>query len=138
MRLREACRDAGLLETEGWRSPDDVGVMELPLRNAVERTVGALQGVLEGTVRDIEMGRGGEKEGKAEVERERDRGLQGGDEEECKTIRKREFLAQTKAAEVGVVRHVGCLFSSEVRYRAEALDVKIEGPERSDDQSEGR
>jgi pyridoxine kinase len=45
-RLREEATKAGVLNTEGWISSDDVSALELPLAKAAQLVVSSMQGIL--------------------------------------------------------------------------------------------
>jgi len=121
VRFREACLHAGLLGKKSWMSGDEVAAVELPLARACEKVLSSMQVVLEKTVkaRDEAMrqfdGEGGGKMDNVGVGVE---GVNGGDSEE----RKR-YLAETKAAEIRVVRNVADLRSPEVKFKATAVEV---------------
>lgn len=114
VRLKEACLKAGLLQTNSWVSGDEVAATELPLAKATQKVLSSMQMVLERTVvgRDQEMGKkrggGGVVDSSGEA-----------DEDATRT----RYLAETKAAEVRVVRNVGALWEPEERYHA----VELEG-----------
>lgn len=116
-RLREACAHSNLLERAGWAPDDDVEAVELPLAKATEKVLSSMQIVLEKTLaaRDAEMKTFGTSPG-ASVG-----GVEG--EENSDSEAKRRYLAETKAAEVRVVRHAKDLLHPQDRYKAEALDV---------------
>ena len=121
VRFREACLHAGLLDKKSWMSDDEVPAVELPLARSCEKVLSSMQMVLEKTVkaRDEAMrrydGEGGGKTDSVEVGWE---GVNGGDLEEQKR-----YLAETKAAEIRVVRNVADLRSPEVKFKAMAVDV---------------
>lgn len=104
VRLREAAIAAGLLDTASWMSGDGVSPTELPLAKAVEMVLASMGGVLEKTmkVRNVEMS-----------------GFKAEDDVEGK----KRYLAQTKAAEVRVVRNVEMLRSPVVKYRAQQVEL---------------
>lgn len=113
-RLREAAADAHLLDRPSWASDDDVEAVDLPLAKATVKVLSSMQTVLEKTMkaRDEEMQRfsSGSMGG---VD-----GEDGGDGQG-----KRKYLAETKAAEVRVVRYARDLLDPNLRYQAEALEV---------------
>ncbi len=117
VRLREACLEAGLTNKKSWISDDAVGATELPLAKATEKVLASMQMVLEKTMhaRDrelaglVEGGKGMSSSSGVEVG-------DGGEE-------KRRYLAETKAAEVRVVRNVRDLWCPEERYKALELVV---------------
>ena len=114
-RLREACAQADLLARAGWAPDDDVEPVDLPLAKATEKVLSSMQIVLEKTLaaRDAEMQSFGTSPGASVGGVE---GEEGGDSEA-----KRKYLAETKAAEVRVVRHAKDLLNPQDRYKAEAL-----------------
>lgn len=115
VRLREACLHAGVTNTTSWVSPDAIAATELPLAKATEKVLASVQMVLEKTVvaRDREVA-GWTKDGKGMST------SQGVDAEAGEGTRR--HLAETKAAEVRVVRNVGDLWGPEERYRAVELE----------------
>jgi pyridoxine kinase len=116
-RLREACAQADLLSRAGWAPDDNVEAVELPLAKATEKVLSSMQIVLEKTLaaRDAEMRNFGASPGASVGGVE---GEDGGDSEG-----KRRYLAETKAAEVRVVRHARDLLDPQNRYKAEALGL---------------
>jgi pyridoxine kinase len=121
VRLREACLQAGLLGTKSWMSGDEVPAVELPLAKACEKVLSSMQVVLEKTVmaRDEAIRNyDGEEGGKKNSVGGGVDGVDGGDSEG-----KKRYLAETKAAEVRVVRTVGDLRSPDVKFRAKSVEV---------------
>ncbi|EXJ54426.1 pyridoxine kinase [Cladophialophora yegresii CBS 114405] len=116
-RLREACAEANLLARPSWMPDDEVEAVDLPLAKATGKVLSSMQMVLEKTwtARDEEMKKFGRSPG-ASV---------GGVEGEGETVGegKRRFLAETKAAEVRVVRNARDLRHPEARYQAQAIEV---------------
>lgn len=125
VRLREACLAAKLTDRVSWTGPDDFCAKELPLAKATEKVLASMQMVLEKTLgaRDEElaalMGRGKEMAvfggvdvagygGESDDDDDDDDG-NGGEEGKSR------HLAETKAAEVRVVRNVGDLWAPEDR-----------------------
>lgn len=121
VRFREACQHASLLGKKSWMSGDEVPAVELPLAKSCEKVLSSMQMVLEKTVkaRDEAMKQfdkeWGEKAGSDGV---RVDGINGGDSEG-----KKRYLAETKAAEIRVVRNVADLRSPEVKFKATAVEV---------------
>jgi pyridoxine kinase len=115
VRMREAAIKAGLDTVGAWMSGDGVEATDLPLARAVEVVLAGMGGVLEETMqaRDREMRGWEELNSKGGGEGE-------GDEEEHA---RRKYLAETKAAEVRVVRNVHLLRCPVVRRRAERVVV---------------
>lgn len=117
VRLREACLQAGTTNRRSWTSPDLVNATELPLAKATEKVLASLQMVLEKTLaaRDAEISsisiHGTEMSSSTGV----DMGVNGGS--------MRRHLAETKAAEVRLVRNVKDLWQPEARYQAVQLDI---------------
>jgi pyridoxine kinase len=117
VRLREACLQAGTTNRTSWTSPDDVPATELPLAKATEKVLASMQMILEKTLeaRDRELadltadGRGMSSSAGVDV------GNGGGSS--------RRHLAETKAAEVRLVRNVRDLWQPEERYKAVELQV---------------
>jgi pyridoxine kinase len=116
-RLREACAQAKLLDKSSWMPDDAVEPVDLPLAKATAKVLSSMQMVLEKTMqaRDEEMKSFGQGPGASVggVDGE------GGTDDEAK----RKYLAETKAAEVRVVRNARDLMMPEDRYQAQALDV---------------
>lgn len=109
VRFREAVHNTpGLMETDAWRSADEIEATDLPLAKATEKVLASMHEVLTQTKikRDEEMEKilnkvGGRPE---VVEKE-------------KEMR----LARSKAAEVRLVRNLGCLRNPDVKFRAEKV-----------------
>jgi pyridoxine kinase len=121
VRFREACQHASLLGKKSWMSGDEVPAVELPLAKSCEKVLSSMQMVLEKTVkaRDEAMKQfdreGGGKAGSNGVGVD---GVNGGDSEG-----KKRYLAETKAAEIRVVRNVADLRSPEVKFKATEVEV---------------
>ena len=117
VRFREACLHADLLGRKSWMSGDEVPAVELPLARACEKVLSSMQLVLGKTVkaRDEAMGRYDGDKGSVGFGVD---GVAGGHSQE-----KRRHLAETKAAEVRVVRNVADLTSPEVKFTAVAVEV---------------
>lgn len=111
-RLREECEKQGTLGQKGWMSDDSVGAADLPLAKATEKVLSSMQIVLEKTMkaRDEEISRFGQSGGATIGQGEAD--------EET-----RRYLAETKAAEVRVVRNQKDLIEPQTRYKAELVDI---------------
>jgi pyridoxine kinase len=120
-RLREEVVKLGgkeVLGTKGWVSPDHVRGEETPLARAAEKVLSSMQMVLEKTMlaRDREMEKFDQKDD--------GRGVgESGEGEENMTPETRRYLAETKAAEVRVVKNWRDLVEPEQRYKAEPLDL---------------
>lgn len=105
VRLREAVHNTeGLMNKNSWISDDGIEATELPLARAMEKVLASMHGVLAKT-----------KE-KRDEEMERFTNRVGGRGEESE---KRLKLAQSKAAEVRLVRNLPYLRSPEIKFRAE-------------------
>jgi pyridoxine kinase len=121
VRFREACLHAGLLGKKSWMSDDEVPAVELPLARSCEVVLSSMQTVLEKTIkaRDDAMrqfdGEGSGKMNSVGV------GMDGGNGEDSEE--KKRYLAETKAAEIRVVRNVADLRSPEVKFKATAVEV---------------
>jgi pyridoxine kinase len=121
VRFREACLQADLLGRKSWMSGDEVGAVELPLARACEKVLSSMQLVLEKTLkaRDEAMKMyDGEESGKRGSVGAGVEGVAGQD-----SAGKKRYLAETKAAEVRVVRNVADLRSPEVKFRAKAIEA---------------
>ncbi|KIW62658.1 pyridoxal kinase, variant [Phialophora macrospora] len=118
-RLREACAQANLLDRPSWMPDDDVEATELPLAKATEKVLSSMQTILEKTwtARDEEMKKFGTSPG-ASIG-----GVEGEGEGDTVGEGQRRFLAETKAAEVRVVRNARDLMLPEGRYKAQAMEV---------------
>lgn len=106
VRLREAVHAVdGLIEKASWISGDEVGAKDLPLAKASEKVLASMHDVLTKTKekRDEEVARYNAKIKTL------------GTEVDEKTLR----LVRSKAAEVRLVRNLGCLKNPVVRFRAE-------------------
>jgi pyridoxine kinase len=117
VRFREACQHASLLGKKSWMSGDEVPAVELPLARSCEKVLSSMQMVLEKTVkaRDEAMKKfDGEGGGKTDSVG----GVNGEDSEG-----KKRYLAETKAAEIRVVRNVADLRSPEAKFKATAVEV---------------
>lgn len=117
VRLREACLQAGTSHRTSWTSPDDVAATELPLAKATEKVLASMQMILEKTLeaRDRELA-GLAAEGRG-MSCSTGVDMVSGEESH------RRYLAETKAAEVRVVRNVKDLWQPEDRYKAVELEV---------------
>lgn len=113
-RLREACKEAGLLERKGWASDDEVKAEELPLAKACELVLSSMQIILEKTMkaRDREMERYERRGGGS--------GTVDGDQSTSEETRR--YLAQTKAAEVRIVKNWKHLMEPERKFTAMPLE----------------
>ncbi|EHY61004.1 Pyridoxal kinase [Exophiala dermatitidis] len=118
-RLREACAEMNLLDRASWMPDDSVQGVDLPLARAVEKVLSSMQMVLEKTIvaRDEELRSFGRSPG-ASVGGVEGQANDGSDSEE-----KRRYLAETKAAEVRVVRNAKDLIHPEPRYKAQPVEV---------------
>lgn len=99
-RLREAAHNAGLLQTQSWRSPDDIPGSDLPLAKAAEKVLASMHAVLKDTATYYEA-----------FTKQSNPELNGGvgeeaEDEERATLR---HLQITRAAEVRVVRNARAL-----------------------------
>ena len=117
VRLRQACLEAGVTDRKSWVSDDAVSATELPLAKATEKVLASMQMVLEKTLqaRDAELAalvQGGKSMSSSS-------GVEVGDDGQAR----RRYLAETKAAEVRVVRNVRALGCPEERYKALELQV---------------
>ncbi|KAI1849241.1 hypothetical protein JX266_005202 [Neoarthrinium moseri] len=116
VRMREAVYKAPsgtLRDAPSWLSPDDVDPLSLPLAKAAEKVLASMHEVLSRTCEAME----------AEMRRETaDGGLllqtQGLSEEEAQ---KKLHLVRSRAAELKLVRNLGCLRSPNIEYRAEKM-----------------
>ncbi|OAG41293.1 pyridoxal kinase, variant 1 [Fonsecaea monophora] len=116
-RLREACAQMNLLDRPSWMPDDDVEAVDLPLARATEKVLNSMHMILEKTMaaRNEEMAKFGSSPG-ASVG-----GLEGQGETEGEG--KRRALAESKAAEVRVVRNAKDLVYPEERYKVQPIEV---------------
>lgn len=122
VRFREACLQADLLETKSWMSGDEVAAVELPLAKACEKVLSSMQMVLEKTAKasnEVMSKYDGKNNGKKGSVGMGMDGVEGGGLEE----KKKRHLAETKAAEIRVVRNVADLRCPQVRFRAKAVET---------------
>lgn len=97
-RLREQVEIAGVSETKGWRSADEVTSTDLPLAKAAEKVVGSMQAVLTKTYE------GYLKNQSVIEEQTRKVGTDG--EEDDEEIAKIKHMQSMKAIELKVIRNV--------------------------------
>lgn len=103
-----------LCETQSWVSPDCVPATQLPLAKATTKVLGSMHRILEKTMeaRDEELARYKREDADStfselpELERKA-------------AYEKREYLRQTKAAEVKLVRNIDLLREPPVEFKAE-------------------
>lgn len=109
-RLREAVSAAGdnLQSTASWVSPDSISATDLPLARATVKVLSSMHSVLERTMeaRNAELA-------KAVLEPARNEGLTAEEQQ------KQEYLRQTKAAEVRLVRNARFLRDPIVQFQAQ-------------------
>jgi pyridoxine kinase len=115
-RLREEAVKQGVLGRVGWVSGDEVNAEETPLAKAAEKVLSSMQMILEKTMkaRDKELEGFGQSPGAST-------GGVEGDQSTSQETRK--YLAETKAAELRVVRNWRDLVNPEPRYKAVPLDA---------------
>ncbi|RDL36742.1 putative pyridoxal kinase [Venustampulla echinocandica] len=107
VRLREAVNAMeGLMQKAAWVSDDDVEATELPLAKATEKVLASMHEVLKKT-----------KEKRDEEWNKFQNRVTGLGEDDEQTIR----VVKAKAAEVRLVRNLGCLKHPDVRFRAEKV-----------------
>ncbi|KAF7193465.1 putative pyridoxal kinase C6F6.11c [Pseudocercospora fuligena] len=120
-RLREAAKEAGVLQTASWKPEDSVPGPELPLAKAVSKVLASMHAVLKDTARHYEAV--SKELGEAKV-------LNDGVGEAAEKDREMErHLKLTRAAEVRVVRNTRALREPPEleKFRAEAVDVDVSG-----------
>jgi pyridoxine kinase len=107
-RLREEASRAGLLNVDGWVSPDGVSNLDLPLAKAAETVVASMQALLSRTHKRYEKVKATVNENNSEEE-----------------YRKETRLKLMKAAELKVVGHVNDLTNPPgvEQYRARSIDL---------------
>ncbi|KAH8202599.1 hypothetical protein TruAng_003200 [Truncatella angustata] len=113
VRMREAVYNAGkeVRETPSWLSGDEVRPLDLPLAKAAEKVLASMHEVLSRTCAGME----------ARVKQELAGLGQGLSEEEEKT---KLHLIRSRAAELKLVRNMGCLRSPETEYQAEKMETE--------------
>lgn len=111
VRFREAVHGMGLFGATSWRSPDDVGALDLPLARATEKVLASMHKILDKTklARDTDIEKMSGPQGPLEKDSE-----------------KKLHLRKTKAAEVRLVRNMRDLIEPEVKFRAQVLSKTIE------------
>ncbi|KKY14607.1 putative pyridoxine kinase [Phaeomoniella chlamydospora] len=118
VRLREASAQARLLETQSWMPDDKIPGPDLPLAKAAEKVLASMHVVLEKTMisRREEMRRKGYDDEKSHLAPGKDVDITQGEG-------KKWYLAETKAAEVKLVRNVRDLWEPEMRFKAEGVEI---------------
>lgn len=110
VRMREAVYNSGkgLRETASWVSSDEVQPWDLPLAKAAEKVLASMHEVLsrtcDGMESEVKAGLAGLGQSMSE------------DEEQRKL-----HLLRSRAAELKLVRNLGCLRSPNIEYRAEKM-----------------
>jgi len=100
-RLRQAAKEAGVLNTASWQSDDDVSGPDLPLAKATEKVLASMHAVLQDTAEHYtRVARSIDEEGELN---------EGTGEEASKDREMKNHLRLTRAAEVRVVRNTKCL-----------------------------
>jgi pyridoxine kinase len=139
VRLREACAAAALLGTRAWMSGDEVAAVELPLAKATEKVLASMQAVLEKTMtardeaitrfddddarsRSVGSGGGGGGGGGGSSSSSSSSSRRSRVDSSDASAKQRRYLAETKAAEVRVVRNVADLRCPVVKFKAQALE----------------
>lgn len=122
-RLRQAAKEANVLNQESWQSPDDVSAHDLPLAKAAERVLASMHSILKDTEQhhnDVAQKLSEEKHNKLHVG-------SGKDASEQDDIEK--HLRLTRAAEVRVVRNAKALREPPNLgdFKAQAVDIQDRG-----------
>lgn len=122
-RLRQAAKEAGVIDQESWRSPDDVAGPDLPLAKAAERVLASMHVILKDTERYHEEVA---KQWSDEKEKQLQEGA-GKDASEQDEVDK--HLRLTRAAEVRVVRNAKALRepSKLEDFKAQRVDIGSQG-----------
>jgi pyridoxine kinase len=107
VRLREAVGEAGLTGRTSWLSDDDVVSTDLPLAKAARKVLASMHEVLARTA-----------EAMPKVMERSEAEIGGGGEED----EKKSHLVKSKAAELQLVRNLGCLQAPEVKFEVLALE----------------
>ncbi|KAI4601476.1 putative pyridoxal kinase [Pestalotiopsis sp. 9143b] len=111
VRMREvAHRTPGLSQTASWLSADDVAPLDLPLARAAEKVLASMHEVLSRTCESMEVVTTTQTDGEVGAS------SLSPEEEERKT-----HLLRSRAAELRLVRNLGCLRSPNVEYKAEKM-----------------
>ena len=125
-RLRQAAKEAGVLDKASWRSGDEVAGPDLPLAKAAEKVLASMHAILKDTAEHYEAA---SQKMEEDVENEVEVGA-GEDAGEDKEIQK--HLRLTRAAEVRVVRNAKPLREPPDLGNFKAEPIEIE-PEPKDD-----
>ncbi|KAK6206069.1 putative pyridoxal kinase [Pestalotiopsis sp. IQ-011] len=111
VRMREVAHHIpGLSETASWLSADDVAPLDLPLARAAEKVLASMHEVLSRTCESMEVVTTTQTDGEVGAS------SLSPEEEERKT-----HLLRSRAAELRLVRNLGCLRSPKVEYKAEKM-----------------
>ena len=118
VRMREAafCEGETLVNTPSWQSPDDVDALDLPLAKAAERVLGSMHEVLTRTSEAMinDLARWGVVESPGETEQKTNGVVANTDE-------KMLHLRMSKAAELKLVRNMGCLRDPRTQFKAQSM-----------------
>ncbi|KAF2764786.1 Ribokinase-like protein [Teratosphaeria nubilosa] len=131
-RLRQAAKDAGVLNQQSWRSPDEVSGPELPLAKAAEKVLASMHAVLKDTEEHY-YGAVKKLHGEKETELNEGTGAEASEERDAER-----HLRLTRAAEVRVVRNVKALVNPPdlEDFRAQEVAVDIETPDHAEEPDE--
>lgn len=121
-RLRQAAKDAGVLNATSWKSPDDVAGPDLPLAKATEKVLASMHAVLKDTARHYDSVTQALKD---EKDGELNEGVGEAAEKDKETER---HLRLTRAAEVRVVRNAKSLQEPPNVGDFKAQAVVVESP----------
>lgn len=121
-RLRQAARDANVLNKASWRSPDEVTAADLPLAKAAEKVLASMHAVLKDTAQHYNAAT-------KDMQEQRDTELNKGIGEEASEDKEAQsHLRLTRAAEVRVVRNARVLREPPhlEDFKAQALEAELE------------
>jgi pyridoxine kinase len=122
-RLRQASRQAGVLDKPSWRSEDSVAGPELPLAKAAEKVLASMQAILKNTAQHYnavaqKLTDESNLEGSNQT---------GADSKEAKEVQR--HLRLTRAAEVRVVRNAKALLEPPDLGSFKAQEVIVDAEE---------
>ena len=122
-RLRQAARQAGVLEKPSWRSEDEVAGPDLPLAKAAEKVLASMQAILKDTAQHYNA-----VAQKLADEASREVSNQTGVESK-ETKETQRHLRLTRAAEVRVVRNANALLEPPNLEKFKAQQVVLDADE---------
>lgn len=125
-RLRQAAKEADVINNEHWQSPDDVAGPELPLAKAAEKVLASMQVILKDTAENYDLAA-------QKWQDDRQKGMnEGAGEDADEQIEVEKHLRLTRAAELRVVRNAQALREPPNLKDFKAQPVDIDGPGNDD------